>query len=367
MNYQFFLFAVVLLLFGCASPRKSFEKGDYEKAFETTLTKAKNNKASQQDFKILYESLRFMVGQKMEEIRVAEQSNNPKELEYGLSLVKELKEHISEAKRYSELNFDENILELDDKEAEFSEILYGHYYKSGLYLLKRGERENNKPYVQNAFLDFEKAREFQTTIALDSLQAIALEKGLIHINVGASATFALEFDWEIDQVFDDIEWESDQFTKITYDDFGESEDCNIDVRFQDLGILTNDEIVEQNEYQQRVIVDYQTFTDSSGTREEPIYGTVYASLSVRRFTKLAVADVSIYIDGFGPNCQLEGTSFTRRLDAVVEEIRITGDERAVPAEYQNQPYRSFGDLPNDSQLMEELLQEIYSEFVRHYF
>ena len=367
MNYQLLTFVTIILLLGCASPKKSFEKGNYEQAYKSSLKKVKSKKATRQDKEILYESLRNIISQNMDEINSLEQSNNPKELEKALKLVGKTQKKVTEAKRYTSLKFDENLLELDDKEAELTQILFDHYFDSGLFRLKTGERNNDKFLIQDAYHDFRKAIKYQESEKLDSLQAVALELGVIYINVDASATFDIGSDWEIDRTFEDVESRSNKFLEVTYSSFPKDVDCEIAVRFRDLEVLLDDEITEQNDYEQRVIVDYETVSDTTGTREEPIYGTVYGSVLVRLYRKIAVADVDIDIRSNSNNCQLRETSFSRTLEAEVEDITVSGDERAIPNEYRGGSSGSINDLPDDDDLLEELIEEVYEEFVREYF
>jgi len=348
----------------CASPKKSFEKGDYEKSFSSSLKKVKSKKATSAEKRILMESLRLIVAENMNEIKNLEKSKDPRDLKYALRLIGDTQSKINQAKQYSKIQFDESLLELDDKEAEISQVLFDHFYDNGLYHLKLAETKNRKQYAQEAFLDFEEAEKLQRSRKIDSLKNVALERGIVYYRVHASAPFAGTFEWEIERIFDRVGNESSRFLNVEYDRFGSDADCEIEVEFRNLDIREERRTTGRRDFQEEVILRYETVQDTSGTRQVPIYGTVYATVTTIEYSKSAFSDVYIDIDSNSPDCELSGTSFSRRIDAVVEENEIVGDARAVPAQYGNE---SRDDLPRDNQLIEELVDEIYVEFVRAYF
>lgn len=365
MNYKILFTCFLGLLLSCATPQKSFEKGNYKKAYATSLKKVKNRKANSSDKRILLESLRRIVEENMAFINANEHSDSPRDLKETLKMINSTQSKINEVKQYTKIEFDESLLELDDKEAEITDVLYNHFFNGGLYLLKEAKNGGQKVSAQEAYARFVEAEEYRPSNELDSLKKVAVETGLMKYQVNADAPFAMTFDWEIDRVFGEIERESHLFLEVNYDRFGSDADCQIEVEFRNLEIFETRNITNQMEFQEEVILRYETVTDTSGTREIPVRGTVYATLRVTEFTKSVITDVDIDIDSNSSDCNLRGNSFSRRFDAVVQENEITGDERAVPSQYRR--YESREDLPRDNELVEELIREVYGEFLNLYF
>ncbi len=365
MNYKLWITLYIGILISCSSPKKSFEKGNYEKSFSSALKKVKNRKASSTEKRILMESLRNIVANNLAEIKLLEQSKNPKELKQALKLIDDTQKKINQVKRYTSIAFDEDLLELDDKEAEITEVLFDHFYQNGLYHLQLSKSQNRKRPAQDAFLDFEEAEKYQQSRKLDSLKNDALERAILNYRVHASAPFAMSFEWEIERIFENIENESSQFVDVDYDRFGSDADCEIEIEFRDLEIIEDRRITNRNDFEEEVVLRYESVTDTSGTRQVPIYGTVYASVTTIEYVKSAFTDVYIDVNSNSRDCELSGNSFSRRIDAIVEENEISGDDRAVPARFRTNETRN--DLPRDNQLIEDLVIEIYEEFVRAYF
>lgn len=365
MNYKIWIILFIVILAGCASPKKSFEKGDYEKSFSSALKKVKNRKATSSEKRILMESLRFIVSDNLTQIKLLERSKNPQELKEALNLINNTQSRITQVKKYTILEFDDDLLELDDKEAEITEVLYDHFYKSGLYHLRLSQTKNEKRLAQDAYLNFEEADKYRRSRKLDSLKDVALENAIVNYRVHASAPFAMSFEWEIERVFKNIENESSKFLNIEYDGFSSDADCEIEVAFRDLEIIDDRRVTGRQDFEEEIVLRYESVTDTSGTRQVPVYGTVYASVTTVEYLKSAITDLYIDIDSNSRDCDLSGNSFSRRIDAVIEENEISGDERAVPSRYRTN--QTINDLPRDNQLVEDLVIEVYEEFVRAYF
>jgi len=95
------------LLFSCSTPKKKFEKGKYDQAFDLAYKKLKKGKGDRADKSILNRSFRALVGERNEQVQLWTRGNNIDQWELGYALYADLMKKYKDANKYLVSNQEE--------------------------------------------------------------------------------------------------------------------------------------------------------------------------------------------------------------------------------------------------------------------
>ena len=340
------------------------EKGNYEKAFKKALHQMENQKSDKSTRQVLKLALGEIVEEKMAKYEQFEKGTSPKEWDKAIKIGDDIKTKIGQASAYLEQPHTETYQRLVSEKETLHERSYAYYEALGYDYLQQFADTELKAHAQDACLSFEKAKRYiPSRTALDSLIDYTEENGIYYYTVSADASFEILSNWVINQRFDDVEGYSSRFRKISYNNFGNG-DCHIDV---DFGLLSDRirEIRSTNNYSQQIQDGYETQTDTSGlVTQVPIYITIEGQVEEIQETMEMDWTASVSIRSYSNSCNLFGTSFSARASQTIQRYELSGDERAIPAQYKT---IGFDPKFDEDDMKEELIDDIYNQFVSSYF
>lgn len=366
MKNTIFLFTLILF-FSCASPQKYFDKGDYDKAYKTALKTLKSNskKGFDENKRVLISSLEKIIEREYDRISNWNNSNEEKDWDKALDGIDALKLKMEESGAYTNNYFEPKYAAIEKKEAEIKLSVFDFYKNRGIEHLEKYYETEKKINAQYAHQDLSKANSYaEKGAGLDSLMKEAYSHAVLNIYVEAEVLFGISQEWEVDRMFDDITEYSGGYRRIVFEQNMDNIDCRMDIDFRRIDFDERDR-TDRRDFEQRVIVDYETVIDTAGNKTEtPIYDTVEGEVTITTITKTATWEVEVDIDAVTHNCRMSSSGFQAQRSSSIREIRTRGDERAIPAEYLNPDREEFED---EDDTIEYLLEELYAEIVGYYF
>jgi hypothetical protein len=252
--------------------------------------------------------------------------------------------------------------DIKSKKQKLEKRLVDTLIQIGQYNLDYAIRDNKKWLAIYAYDQFRKTQYYRQVPGIDTLIQDCIDYGTYIYIVDADADFASSYRWEIDRQFDDLETENFQFIQVFYDRYVNNADCDIEIRFRSLDFDIR-ESVKTNQYSKKIVDGYKTVVDESGNEtKEAIYKDVSAEVRDKELTKIASWECALDAKPASDNCRKRDKYFKRSYSSKIHRFEITGDERAVPDQYKNQPLQEFED---ESRMVEELIKLIYRD-VREY-
>ncbi len=364
MQFKTLLLAL-LVLSACSTPQKSFEKRNYDRAFDLALAQLNRSKSVKENTAILRKSLNELIKEGLTEAGQLKRNDSLKDNDRALVTYEKLQDKISDAEPYLGNEFTSQLEQLQDYALEVQEELYQNYLQQGLDKLDEAVQTEQKQLAQDAYREFEAAKSYTfDNFEADSLMDIALEEGKMYYYVETDAPFELMEEWEIDRQFDDVEWLSGGFQQIYYETNRDQADCILEVTFGSID-FDIDEASSSQSFQKQVIDGYNTVTDTSGqTHQEPIYRDIEGTVVKKIRTKTGSWKAEISVFSGTPNCTLSGTTLWAETESEITEYELQGNTDAIPSEYKGGMTPSFED---EDDMIEEMIEDLYRRFVNHYF
>lgn len=364
MNARLLLLCLALLT-ACGSPQQAIENQDYDKGFKLSLAALNRGDDDQQLPGILQESLEQILEREAPLSRRLAESDSPDSWKEALEINSGLQEKVGEARVFLPGAFEKETRALPAQASWLRERLYTYHFDEGLSQLALADSTGIKEYAQYAHGDFTKAQQYAgaSSPRLDSLTLSAYKKGIVYYRVDIDAFFN-DYRWEAEQAFEELEGISGGFLRIAVDEPMEHADCAIEIRLDELEFEIEEEKGDQD-YNKEVVLEYKTVTDTSGREEKvPVYGTVEGNVIIITKTKAATLEADVSITRATANCGLSDEDFEASISSEIREVRISGDERAIPEEYLNAPIEVFME---EDDMAEKLLEDLYEQVVRAYF
>ena len=360
---QLLFFSAYLLIFcvlSCASPQKRLKKQDYQGAYKAAIKELKKGKNPRDNKVILQKGLSAVLAEKIPVVKQLSNSEQVKDLEKALKESNGLQDKITEADQYLRGAFDESKNDLVQLDEQNSQAIYDISFAAGQSKLAESISTGYKEPAINAHAHFEKARQYtRETQKLDSLMNVCYEYGTYIYVVSARGD-----SWDINRQFDDVEGYSGAFLEVYYDRFVSDVDCEIAIDFRDLD-FDLDEDDETLRFEKEIVDGYDVEVDTAGVETEiPIYKTVEGGVVVTKIERVGTWEASVRVRRSRQNCGLSDNSFSAERRSEIFEYETFGDERAIPSEYED---GRSGKLVSEDDMEEEMLEEIYADFVRTYF
>jgi len=359
-----FGFAVSTMLIACSSPQKSFEKGNYEKAYKAVLKDLRKGKKNRKDKSILNKSFNELFKQKTIEAERYLSSNEIEDWEVAYGEYDELIDLYREGKGYLDNSYDSSMEGVIDEYEQLGQDIAINYFELGNMSMDGYYEGYNKSYAQDAFLFYEKTASYDLDYpAIDSLLDDSYKLAVVNILVEANAPFERSYEWEIDRRFSDIERESKGFYQITYERNLLNVDCALEMDFSSLDSYVREDRTRE-QFSEEIEDGYESRVDTSGkTTRIPIYRTVTGEVTTIREVLTFRWRVAVGVRGDRDYCDFRNRTFDAEENTSRERYELSGDRRAIPARYD----RRQNDFEDEDDLVEDLIDQLYREISNYYF
>ena len=235
------------------------------------------------------------------------------------------------------------------------------FFTQGKQHLDKAINLKDKLEGQKAYFSFEKAQKYGASV--DDLLQQSLQHSVISYNFKAIAA-ENRYQILVDERFVGVEDINRKFKKFYYRNDSVHTDCSITIafdRFQD----TQEEQRETKSFQQQVQTGTRTETDGNGNEKEvATFGTVYGTAIKIQKIKTFTCQITLSATSTSNSCDVTDKLILETLTVSATEINVSGDERALPEEYQN---FSPQILPMDRDIVEQLIEQAYQRIQSELF
>lgn len=349
--FSFFLF------FSCSSSQESFQKGNYKGAFRQTFKKVKKGSATSGEKQIMTESLRKILAENRAEMLLQEELKSEKGWRKALLKIEDSKEKVAKVEPYISYDFSKIKSDLEVSENRIVDDQFHFHFDPGMDKLENSIKRGEKLLAQKAFTHFKEAKKYSSNLSLiDSLQDECIKYGKEFYALSVDPDFGLSF--ETNTRADKLLTNS-TFLEVSYDS-SEDTDCEITLKFYGFDIDESEDETFSESFDRNVVVDTEIRVDTSGEETEiPIFGDVSGAVEIYEYKKEIEGNLRFTVNALTENCLLSSNRFSEEIVAEVERVTISGDERAIPEQYEEETFPD--ELPSDSDMEEELLDVLFSK------
>jgi hypothetical protein len=375
MNQIYLILIAVLLVAGCKSASKSYNKGDYADAIELGVRKLQKDPNDGETIEIVRNAYKYAVNSYEDQIRILSNSKNDSRFPAILQqyirlqdLYHTIQSNVTAAKYIQPHDYSEYVETYREKSAEVHLARAENYMEQG-----------TKTGYRNAYYEYNNALRFTSTYELkrkrDSVYDAAITKVVLipmqQYNGGYSYSNSYQlrnFENEIlrtlkqNQNNDFIryysEWEA-KSSRIQPDQF-------MELNLGRIMIGRPHDSRSSREVTKEVVVKETVYKPDSVVKQ---YGTVKARIITTRRTLLSEADLVISLRDINGRI-IWDDRFTGQHEWKTEFATYSGDERALSESDKNQVNKQESYSPSDEQILEELLRQIQEDLnyrLRNYY
>ncbi len=356
------------LICTCKSAQAKYKDKNYTGAFEDALKDLKKDKNKKENLPILKKSLSKLVNSYKELYArystMTDLDQKAKVADANIDLVNKF----HSAKKFIIPDSFYNHQQLLSQNKNLKNEVGNDFLIRATDRLSELKSTNKKYLAPQALLDIEKAEIYlgknsETTNYKNQI----IQYGTVIVNVEAEQWGSDFSIFEIDRVFKNIEsyTNSDRLLKVIYESMKPKSqlDCNVEIRLSTIDFA---ETIENNRltFTESVPDGYEIKKDDKGNDvkvQKYAKVTGYVQINTRRLR--ATSNTQTDIDAYTENCSWSENRWTRFVETTREEYSISGDLRAIPSQYRNQPTNR---MKSKSELADELLSDIYNVFVNEY-
>jgi len=365
MRIYCFYILILIIPFACSSPQKSFDKGNYEKAYKGALKEFKKGKRSRKAKTLMNKSFEELIKEKSNEAEKYLASDVIEDWEVAYREYDDLLDLYYDGKAYLDQSYVNRMQKMEDSTNELQSDIALNYHDLGQMSMHEYEDTYSKLAAQDAFRYFEKTKAYDADFEdIDMKLRDAYDKAVVVMLVEADAPFEVSYSWEIDQRFSDIENESRDFYLLRYERNLTSVDCVMEIDFASLDVSRRES--SNSETFSREIEDgYDTKVDTSGnTTRIPRYRTIRGTVTTIAENLNYRWRVAVNIQGDREYCDFDNRYFDAEELIVNERYELSGDREAIPDRYKQRPDNR---TVREDDVAEELIDELYRDIVRYYF
>ncbi len=369
MKWPFLILITVSLFITCKSAQDKFKDKNYIGAFEDALKDLKKGKDKKENLPVLRKSIAKLTSEyKASYNKYSTLTSLDQKAKVADACI-DLVDRYDRAKSFIVADSFHNQKILLEQETNLKQEVGSAFKLNGINALNDIKSSKKKIQARQAMSDLDKAEYYLgSNEEITQLKSDLIKNGTLLVNVEVSQ-WNLDFrNYEIDNVFRNVEDYSNDKTlqKIYYNTrIPQNElDCNIELR---LGSINYDEnrTSRTNIFSERIQDGYDTKKDDKGNEvKTPRYidvkGQVQTTTTILRASVNAQSDVKSYTG----NCNWRDNSWSRSVQTQRDQYQLSGDSRAIPSQYRNQPSNN---MKSKSQLSDDLLRDVYSVFVNEYF
>ncbi len=358
------LMFVILCIIACSSPQKSLDKGNYQQAFSSALKNLQKGKSERRDRTVLNEAFDKLSEEKLFDAEKYLASNMLEDWEISYRKYDELIDLYDDGKRYLSSDFDPMMEEVQLSKDTLQRGLALNYFDLGEMSMAAFDETQNKLAAQEAHYYFDRVRTYDRDFPeiLDAIDE-ALEKGVILVLVEADAPFETSYSWEINNEFDEVERESSEYVEIRYNRLTFDADCVLEINFGRIDV-NRDQSSRTENFTEEVEDGFETQRDTSG-REVRIqkYKTVEGTVRTISENLTYRWEMAVRPSGIREYCDYNQRFFNAEERLTLERYELSGDRDAIPSRYRQNNDRRV----EEDEVVEELIEELYDQFVRYYF
>jgi len=363
-NYIFY-FLVLILPLACSSPQKSFEKGNYEDAYKGTLKEYKKGNRSRHSKEIMNSSFDELIKETNNTAERTLRSDIIEDWEEAYTSYSKLVDLYYDGKGYIDNAFDGPLSAIEQERDALGIDIGAGFFELGQNAMGDYGRNYNKVFAQNAFGFYDKAQLYDATIPdIQLLKEEALSLAIVKVLVEADSPFEYTYLREIDRVFSDVERESEGFYQIYYERNEPNSDCVLELDFSRIDINSRSTSTTE-EFSEEISDGYETQVDTSG-RSVRVEKFITVSCTVTTISEnIAYSWRAAASTKSDRNyCNFRNQFFDARETLTNETYQITGDRRALPSRYEQ---GASNDNRRREDVIEDMIEDIYDDFVRYYF
>lgn len=365
MNIKLTFFLICVLCLACASPQKSFKKGDYDAAYSKALKNLKKGSKKREDKTILNKSFAELVASSQAEYDKYLASDIIEDWEIAYETHTKLLEKYYDGKRFLYEDFDTKLALIESNHDSLGITIADNYLSLAQMSMEDFKIDGNKLLAQDAFLFYEKAESYNSKYkpSIQRDKQFAFDAGIINILVEMNGPF--DYRYEIDRVFDNVENYSKGFNRISYNRNLLNADCILEIDFSRL-----DEDIRQSRdtrtYTDRIEDGYTTEVDTAGKETKiPIYKEIEAEVRTIREEVTYEFQVRVSDRFRSPYCNFRNRTYTEDETVVNEYYEVNGDTDAIPS---NIDWRNRNqNVADEDKIAEALIEKLYDAIERDYF
>ena len=353
-----------VLVLSCASPQKSFDKGNYEKAYKQAVKNVAKGSNKRKDRTLLNKSFNEILKEKSDNIDRYASSNVIEDWEEAYKEYESLIDLYYDGKRYLDKEYVTLMGQKETEQQQLQNDIAQNYLELGHMKMDQYESNGNKRFAQEAHEYYTRTQYYDPyNDTIDALLVSSYESAIVNVYVEAESIWEMSYSWIIDRKFSELERESEGFYVVSFEKNQDIADCSLLIEFSS---LDEDRSERRNtERFSREIEDgFETRQDTSGnTIQVPKYTTVTGEVTT--ITEIYEYEWRARVNSYGSEqyCDFRSRSFDAEEEIVYEYYEVSGDNRAIPDNYSN---TSFSQRDLDD-IVEELLDELYSDIENYYF
>lgn len=367
MKYQrtiIWCIGLMILLACCSSPQKSFDKGNYDKAYAQALKNLQKGSKDRKDRNVLNSSFERILIDKQELIASYSTSDIIEDWEEALVAYDDIIEYGDGGRSYLSDNLDDQVQMLKSERDQLKYDIAENYYQLANDAFAAYEDNADKLDAQDAYTFYDKSLQYGSEHSdIDSKMDQAYEWAKIKVYVEAKQSFGFSYDWDIDREFSQVERRSKGFAEVSYEKNKYDADCILEISISD--DINVRESTSTDRFSEEIEDGYDTKVDTSGNTIR-IPRTITVTGRVQTITQVITfeCDARVLASGDSRICNYSNRSFDAEERVTYERYEWDGDERAIPDRYKRS---SRNDPPDEEEIIEDLLEELYDDFVRYYF
>lgn len=345
------------MIFTCKTPKELLQKGEYEKVLNSLDSKAKKGKLSASEKDLFVKSLNGYLNTGKKKLEARYMTPNPKDWQDGVELLNTYANKQEEYLAYRQI-LDKDVTEVDvDKwYVAFGEKLFAYHLDRYDGYMADFEATGEQEKIKKAYYEVENLMLYHDgRLNLDSMANECLELGHRSYKVEIINRSFENFNYsyfENDINLRDTDWAT--FTNSN------SSEYQLVIALQEVNTYESNQSERQRTYSDRVIVGYNTISDSTGTREEPIYENVQAVVREVRYVYGVDAFAQVWIFEGNHDRPIYDRAFRRNAqDEQEQNFFLSGDRRALP---NNLPIDNYNPQRyNFDFLMRDVLRDLADE------
>jgi len=359
-----------ILLPACQTIEELYQAGEYDKAFNAAQRRLEQQPGEEKTLVILEQSLQALITVDQEKFASLSAQAKPGYWEDALNAVARMDNYLEQARPYLPDAYVEEQTQWWKSALSLEEQLYYHYLELGRSQLSQSLAENNAAIGQRAYYNFGRAKHYQRdhfeeVEDLQNYLVQAKQAGVIHYEVAINDGFNIGLGVNVKQAFWNLNTKGGLFLDIKKVFIANGGDCAIDIDFGEFETSIREDNSQQD-FKERIIVDHQVQTDTSGNQfEVPVYAEVEGTVETVTSTKVGSWEVKVDVSRRTGNCNIFSNRYHQEAKSTIEFYRLSGDERAIPDEYKRTIFQK--EHTSDEDLAEEVLDNLVQLIYRDYF
>lgn len=313
MKY-YYLLSIIILLSSCKSPVKLLNEGKYDSAFSKAVAEVKRGKNVELNLEVIQTAADLKVEEALKYAAIMTKTDKVKDWIKTQTKVYVLLEDLGKANKVVNGRIDEYYDVLCDEKKNIDYQIVDYFYEEGHDHLDRFYNEGNKIDARHAYESFKNCEKYEGQSYFPLLAENtedAYQNGIVYY------------------VSDYGRIGSRLFLKPLPKNANFKPDCDIKIDHGFVTFSTAESSSDETKTKE-IETGTEAVTDTSGfTTYHPIYETVSATITTKTITVTARVNTDIRCINVTGQCSIGSSYFTTEISDSYDEIRISGDNRAL--------------------------------------